>query len=119
MGGSFSLILLESSYSCYLGTHAKFQTKILINFLAKSGNSKHFWFFSKKKIGGGVKFSKKISINFLAKSGNYKHFSFFSKKKKIGGGGKIFKKKFRSIFSQNQAILSTFRFFQKNFKIIV
>ena len=59
-----------------------FQTKILINFLAKLGNSKHFSFFSKKKkkkkIGGGGNFQNIFPTKFLAKSGNSKHFSFFS-----------------------------------------
>ena len=55
-------------------------TVFLINFLAKSENSKHFSFFSKKnlKILGGGNFQNVFLINFLAKSGNSKHFSFFS-----------------------------------------
>jgi hypothetical protein len=63
--------------------------------------------------GGGENCQRVFLINFLAKSENYKNFSFFSQKKKnlVGGGGKIFKIFFWPIFSPNQAILSTFRFF--------
>merc|ERR1712148_60432 len=72
-----------------IGGGGNFQNIFPTNFLAKSGNSKHFSFFSKKKkkIGGGgvKKFQNIFLINFLAKSGNSKHFSFFSffSKKKL------------------------------------
>jgi hypothetical protein len=68
------------------GPHLKFSKVFLINFLAKSGNFKHF----KKKFkpifffwGGGTFFKKLFLINFLAKSSNFKQFSFFSKTKKL------------------------------------
>ena len=72
----------SGNFSAHVSGGGNFQNIFLINFLAKSGNSKHFSFFSKqKKIWRGV-------------------------------GVKNFKIFFWYIFSPYQAILSTFRFFR-------
>ena len=64
-----------------MGGGQNFQKFILIDFLAKLGNSKHFSFFFFifwfGPSGGGQNFQKLFLIDFLAKLANSKHFLFF------------------------------------------
>ena len=64
-------IEMSGNLSAHRSGVGKFLESFLINFLAKSGNSKHFCFFAKKNpknYGGGV--IVVYLINFLTKSGN-------------------------------------------------